>query len=558
MSGLFARSIYWDMLAPALFLVAPITAFITYHGYGYFTVEVLVGLGAVVLTGGLVGLVIWKSPTWFRAGVIALLMTVYVDIQFYRVLDIVGGYWPEAILIAIFAFVVVCGLVLHKNLTQILAVVFVTMIAATVVVPGHEGIARTVTTDVARRPNSTLPPIIHIILDEHIGIEGIPTEVEGGATLKEEIKSFYRQRGFYVFGKAFTRFEFTTWSISRLMNDATGLEKDLFGYGKNDHKFRLKKGEYLKDISSQGYAFNIYQPIYLDYCHPIEAKTRKCVTHNFKSMKYLRESELDWPVKLGFLSIYLFSETVLYQWVSKSYWALPKFNDRSNVLDTTWHGEKVNVIGPIASLRAFDLLEQDLREAPSGTYFLIHSVLPHFPFVYDRSCRLAAPSLWTNKEIPPYVSEKPNSVQSRGVRYRRYFEQLRCVYKRLARLIDNIDRTPALADAVILIQGDHGSRIIESGRERLESGDASPSDYIATFSTLMTVRSAGIRPGYSLTPLPIQGLLSGLRATGFQALPDDLGSPIPQSVFLMPHVASLEGEAWTTIPMPEFGAAAVD
>jgi hypothetical protein len=41
--------------------------------------------------------------------------------------------------------------------------------------------------DVATPRNGALPPVVHLVLDEHIGIAGIPTDLPGGAELKREL-----------------------------------------------------------------------------------------------------------------------------------------------------------------------------------------------------------------------------------------------------------------------------------------------------------------------------------------------------------------------------------
>ena len=48
-----------------------------------------------------------------------------------------------------------------------------------------------------------LPPVVHILLDEHIGIEGLGGDAAADA-MKERLRSFYVNNGFRLFGGAYS------------------------------------------------------------------------------------------------------------------------------------------------------------------------------------------------------------------------------------------------------------------------------------------------------------------------------------------------------------------
>ena len=54
-----------------------------------------------------------------------------------------------------------------------------------------------------------LPLIVHLILDEHIGLEGIPEDL-APASFKDEARTFFTDKGFKVFGGAYSELSVDT------------------------------------------------------------------------------------------------------------------------------------------------------------------------------------------------------------------------------------------------------------------------------------------------------------------------------------------------------------
>lgn len=78
-----------------------------------------------------------------------------------------------------------------------------------------------------------------------------------------------------------------------------------------------------------------------------------------------------------------------------------------------------------------------------GTYYFAHFLLPHKPYIYNENCKL----LWiTNWETGTHGPEKA-------------FEQASCSKKHVFHLVDKLEESPALKDAVIIVHGDHGVRL---------------------------------------------------------------------------------------------------
>ena len=88
-----------------------------------------------------------------------------------------------------------------------------------------------------------------------------------------------------------------------------------------------------------------------------------------------------------------------------------------------------------------------------------------------------------------------NVPEGRASRYRSYFRQVACALRQIDRLIEAIP--PGLRhDAIIIIQGDHGSRITLVDPTTVANASPARSDYLDAFSTMFAVRSPSIEPAY--------------------------------------------------------------
>ena len=88
-----------------------------------------------------------------------------------------------------------------------LLVLFGVMWLAGTVAPGDE--KTTVLAKNSHEPDISLPPYIHIVLDEHIGIEGIHPSWDKNNYFSQKLKKKYTDKGFLIFGRAYSRFNKT-------------------------------------------------------------------------------------------------------------------------------------------------------------------------------------------------------------------------------------------------------------------------------------------------------------------------------------------------------------
>jgi arylsulfatase A-like enzyme len=124
---------------------------------------------------------------------------------------------------------------------------------------------------------------------------------------------------------------------------------------------------------------------------------------------------------------------------------------------------------------------------------------------------------WRSRRILEYYSPEPNSADSRVLAYRAYAEQLRCTNRLLARFFEELRAGGALDDAIIVLHGDHGSRINRNwptvpSREVLRD-----SDFVDGFPTLFAAKAPGISPGYRRDRLTLTTLLAETLGVGERA-----------------------------------------
>jgi arylsulfatase A-like enzyme len=116
-----------------------------------------------------------------------------------------------------------------------------------------------------------------------------------------------------------------------------------------------------------------------------------------------------------------------------------------------------------------------------------HLLMPHGPYVFDAGCQLRPGALKWRKNSPLY--RKENTQSSRTLRYHLYFDQVRCTTRRLQELFERMKSAGLFADALIIVHGDHGSRIFRVAPRAKNKDKLARQDLLDGFSTLFAVRS---------------------------------------------------------------------
>lgn len=384
------------------------------------------------------------------------------------------------------------------------------------------------------------PVLVHIILDEHIGVAGIPANVSGGVAAANALRDFYLSSGFRVFSGAYSPFFQTEHALANALNfDASdGAHQYLT---RKRYGFKLDQNAYLKTYADRGKPIRIYQSDYLDLCDPAVADAGSCHTYRPDQIASATIAELQTAERARLLLNMYYSSFAVVKILKLGENRLNRWLVRQGKSPRhlkLWHGR----VGPIATAPIFERLLNDLSRARNGEVFFAHLLNPHYPYAYNADCSIRSPiSSWRLRQ----QWDKSNSRESRILSYQQYFDQLACIRKRINKLFDTMKSAGTFEDATIVIHGDHGSRIGLRDPDIQHAGKMTPEDYADSFSTLFALRSPDVKPGIDNRMLPLPSLvehaLKGPEAS--------ISPPTRPTVFIAD-----KKNGFTQFPLPPFSA----
>ncbi len=516
------RTSRWlDLLAPALVLLAPFVSFVKYHGYSLFRPEILLGLLLLGTLGVVSGLAIHIRERTIRPLVIAGLVVLFVDVQYDLFKPLFQSVPARAgLALGIFAATLVCGRLLGANLTKVVAAVFGTVLVSTLVLPVESGLGAEAGRPEKPVPSRELPVVVHLILDEHIGIGGLPDEIPEARALEERLTSFYERNGFYLYPGAYSQYVDTYLSIGHVLNLAPTFDPTVARLSRSwGFEFELRRNDYLAEMHRRGYRIRVYQPDYLNLCPEGLESLAFCHTYVASRLEPIQTMPLLLVDKARIVAGMYLERFTSYKAIRLAYARL-----KERVLDQDlrlpdWSWERI-WIHPIGSVQAVERLKRDLADASPGELFLAHLLLPHHLFLYDSSCNVRPDvTEWVSVGDEDKRHQVRNTPDARVDRYRLYLEQVECTTAKIGEILDVLRANGTLDEAVVIVHGDHGSRIsfinpFASNRERLVD-----SDFRDAFSTLFAIRAPGIPPGQDPEVWPITELFTELVKRGFRSLP---------------------------------------
>jgi hypothetical protein len=116
-------------------------------------------------------------------------------------------------------------------------------------------------------------------------------------------------------------------------------------------------------------------------------------------------------------------------------------------------------------------------------------LLPHSPYILDEDCRIKDSSKWFTTEI----------AWQRQAVYPAYWQQSICANKLVMEMIDNAGSRSGAKLPIVIVHGDHGSRISYYDPATRDSPD--PRDMLTTFAVVMDRARKNFQP----VNLPMNG-----------------------------------------------------
>jgi hypothetical protein len=504
------------MVAATLLIVAPLGAFLMSNHYPVLSPEVGILLAACLVAGAVLGIAAGLLGRTAAALMLGAGAALSIDLMY----DL-GSSKPLLVLIPLFCL----GLawLLRRHIAQVLATVAFVFLATTLVMPrgaaGDPARSNDEAAGVRQAGNNELPVILHLILDEHIGIDGLPKELPETASFARWLTDSYVRLGFRVHTGAYSEYYDTRNSLSNLLNFTSS--RDIWSHmvEGTSEPYLLKASAYFQHLSGLGYRLHVYQSDYMDFCRVPGVLYASCFGYSAHSIEPLRRSPVGTVERAQFIfngfitnSAYLERLRAKYGRLRASVrgWPLP-----------AW-GRGTSRVGPLPVLSVLEKLEGDLRAALPGDAYFAHLLIPHYPYVLDESCRVRGSIADWLYNVPavPQSELIQNTAATRAERYRKYYAQIRCQQALLGRLFNAMKETGIWRDAIIIVHGDHGSRIIRNTPVASNAARLTQADFGDAFSTLFAVRMPG-REGAIVRGLrPLQQLLSEV----FE-LPVDSSSP---------------------------------
>jgi hypothetical protein len=484
----------WHYAIAGAFMVAgPLARELYFFRYPLASPEALAVVLGLALAGAAIAAVGSRLGRYLSAVVFAGLLLVFLDLQFD-----VGR--PE-VLAGIAAACLGGSLLLrHRRATLTSLALGAFYLASVPFRSPNDGIVRSAVT--GSGPVSS-GPVIHIILDEHLGIGGF--RGIGDTLTASFLTDFYLRRGFDVYPGAYSRFNVTRESITSVLSLGEVEESALLSPTREDGSpAPLLVNPYFARLAAEGRRIDVYQSANLDYCRPVPIAT--CVKMPPVSIANITSLRIPWRRKARWvLGHHVASSSrlrYLHPWL-QSLESKPLFGARALEL---FRSEEDELVG---------------RKNRADVLFA-HVLMPHHPNELDDACV----AYLERKFAPSRFEPVPDSLHTKEARYR---AQVRCVHKVLGRFFDRVDEVFGPGQAVIIVHGDHGSRGIYRCEPNIYCRPPAatatnvqsfrPVDFAGEFSTLLAVRGPGSRGTVHQAATPLQDFLWAFIKSGFKPVP---------------------------------------
>lgn len=441
--------------------------------------------------------------------------------------------------------IVLIGWFLRTSVLKVLAVGGAATLAAILIWPSVKAPAAP-QGGAAAAPAPNLPLLVHIIVDEHVGVEGLPRENPRSPSVKAALTQFYLSHGFRVYGAAFSTYAETLHSIP----DFLGAEKDVVWLG--DRKGgTLGKSRYFDALLAQGYRLHVYQSNWLRYCEAY--RLGACYRYRYDDHRPLLRTPISPLAKAGLIVANLATLSRISQHAAPAYDALAARLRAVGVPAeplALWHRAKVTSLN---GMETMDELTRDLADAQPGDAFFAHVLLPHSPYIARPDCSIRPPGEWANTHAPSDLRRREGA----------YFDQVACATAKVGGALQAAERSPGGRRLVFIVQGDHGSRLTEHEVDTTYA--VSDRDMIASYSAFFAVRAPGVPSGYDVTPQRLSHLVANLADSQFSRAPGQV-EKTPIKVVLRPHGkirarhvplpafwpkgVEAEKQGWTDLPSP--------
>lgn len=529
---------------PFLFLLIPLYQALTNLHISFSHKEISLILLVILLISIFISISLIFTNNKLRVLLLTAVVFIFFDITF-QFRDLIGIIVPKDYitlrLVRLFLKLFILSLTyyliykifwnLRVNIISILAIFFSVTAITTVInqpLPKFNNSSDLGNIPIEAGNLENLPIILHIIFDELLSPEAINLNIESGRELHSKMLKINDDFGFRNFGRIYSRHFFSPVSIPNMF-DSEYDTKNMKSETVLTHRLELIDNAYFDDMVSRGYKIKIYQTTHLDFCK--YKNITKCNTFDSFDPNWISSfnegnDKLFYLLKLisrGYRGSYSGDfVAVLIDMSTKYIYGHDKF---------TGQIERFDVVGFPSW---FDKYIFELANTQRGNMIFSHFMVPHAPYNLTNDCQVNN----LVSDAGYYLGEKfgvtqENLHEKRQIFQNEYYTQSICVLNKITELLNTIDRLPQFDDAIIIIHGDHGSRI--SIGNHVEDYDER--DFIDNYATFYAIRSPDIKAGYDCRLISLPRLFSHhMTETG--KISDLVNNP--QSVYVLSNNKSNE------------------
>jgi hypothetical protein len=373
---------------------------------------------------------------------------------------------------------------------------------------------------------SERPAIVHLLLDSYLGLDGMALGPDVYRNLRGEQAAFFTEQGFQIYPRAYSRHTHTTDSLPRMFS--YGEERTISRWIDSHHGVPDEL-PYFADLDRRGYRISAVVPTYIDMC--VNQKLTHCRNWDSNDLTSMLGTAMG---PLDRATIFAFRLLRLTNAPARLVEAID--SGASDLLgkDRRWTFNRSQV-SHLVSIRELDRVIGELADIERGEARFVHLLLPHSPFGLNADCSVKPEAAWLNEHDP---SPEAN-------REKAYADQVRCMQGRIARMLEVLDRSQAGREAIVLIHGDHGSRIAPA-HPLLDGPELSPREMLMSHSTLFAIRVPGEPAGIIPEAHALDELMANFRERDFASAPRPESAPARVAI----ASSSRPGREWQ--PLPSF------
>ena len=493
------------LLLPFLILITPFLVFLNYQTYGLFNLEVAIGVMSIAGIAVLCSVVMMFGGFVVQNVVLFSLIMLFINIQYSSIEPGIFG--------CILGSLGILLLVLKEKSLPVATAIFATIFLVSTVQFGFSKDVQAVEFGVSSSETQPVPfsRIIHLILDEHIGLEGIPLDISGGTELKARLLQFYQHYGFLTFGGAYSHYFYTENSVSNLVNFTSSAKHRKY-FKEEGGPNTLLNNRYFEALSQAGYRLNVLWGHHIDYCSQSSAAIDQCIQIPANGLQLTQDVQMKTLDRVQLIFAAYLSRSSIYTHAKDYY-----LRSQDQLLaygialpSGSWDRHKVTTL---PYLHALDRLWDNIVKLPPGNALFAHLLIPHAPYLTNVDCSIKTSiDEWKYESLmfrhdALYGQKDANTVGSRKEHYQQYFKQVECLYTRLEDLFERMQASGIWENSLIIIHGDHGSRIVRTYPDIQNEMQLSEADMLDGFSTLFALKRPDEKGLYDQKVYPLEYLL---------------------------------------------------